>query len=141
MDLKFTHSWGGGRRKESLLNSSMSHLMFLITTILGGTLQLYLIEVHFYFFSLFFWREPRRAECGILVPQPGMEPEPPALEVPLLNHWTAREVRRRFISKYPTNDAFMAHTESIKQSPEAQDSSATKLKDQHVQHHPDCQQS
>ena len=30
--------------------------------------------------------------CGILVPQQGMEPEPPAMEAQSLNHWTAREV-------------------------------------------------
>ena len=28
----------------------------------------------------------------ILVPQPGMEPLPPAVETRNLNHWTAREV-------------------------------------------------
>ena len=30
--------------------------------------------------------------CGILVPQPGIEPMPPALEAQSLNHWSAREV-------------------------------------------------
>jgi len=30
--------------------------------------------------------------CRILVPQPGIEPLLPALEVWSLNHWTAREV-------------------------------------------------
>ena len=29
------------------------------------------------------------AACGILVPQPGTEPVPPAVEVQSLNHWTA----------------------------------------------------
>ena len=29
--------------------------------------------------------------CGILVPQPGMEPMPPAVEARSPNHWTARE--------------------------------------------------
>ena len=33
--------------------------------------------------------------CGILVPQPGIELMPPALQVSSLNHWTAREVSRR----------------------------------------------
>ena len=32
------------------------------------------------------------AACRILVPRPGIEPVPPALEVWSLNHWTAREV-------------------------------------------------
>ena len=30
--------------------------------------------------------------CGILVPQPGIEPVPPAMEAWRLNHWTTREV-------------------------------------------------
>ena len=30
--------------------------------------------------------------CGILVPPPGLKPEPPAVVVWSLNHWTAREV-------------------------------------------------
>ena len=31
--------------------------------------------------------------CGIFVPQPGIEPVPPASAVQSLNHWTTREVR------------------------------------------------
>ena len=42
------------------------------------------------FFFFFFW--PHHAACGILVPQPGIEPVPPAVEAQSLNHWTAREV-------------------------------------------------
>ena len=30
--------------------------------------------------------------CRTLVPQPGIEPVPPAVEARSLNHWTAREV-------------------------------------------------
>ena len=30
--------------------------------------------------------------CGILVPQPGVKPTPPALEAGSLNHWTTSEV-------------------------------------------------
>ena len=32
--------------------------------------------------------------CGILVPQPGIEPVPPAVEAQSLKHWTTREVPR-----------------------------------------------
>ena len=39
--------------------------------------------------SFFFW--PCEA-CGILVPQPGIEPRLLALEAQSPNHWTAREV-------------------------------------------------
>ena len=58
----------------------------------------YMISFHTtpYCFSFgtyfFFW--PRHAACGILVPQPGIEPFPPpaAVEAQSINHWTAREV-------------------------------------------------
>ena len=45
----------------------------------------------FYLF-LYFW--PSHTTCGILVPGPGIEPAPPAVEARGLNHWTAREVPR-----------------------------------------------
>ena len=32
--------------------------------------------------------------CGVLVPQPGIEPGPPTVTVPSPNHWTAREFLR-----------------------------------------------
>ena len=41
-------------------------------------------------FFLFFWAH--HSARGILVPQPGIEPAPPAVEARSLNHWTAREV-------------------------------------------------
>ena len=41
----------------------------------------------FFFFSLL-----HLEACGILVPQPGIKPTPPAMEVQSLNYWTAREV-------------------------------------------------
>ena len=34
---------------------------------------------------------PHSSACGILAPQPGIEPGPSAVKVPSLNHWTARE--------------------------------------------------
>ena len=41
-------------------------------------------------FFFFFW--PYQMACGILVPQPGIGPTAPAVEVCSLNPWTAREV-------------------------------------------------
>ena len=49
----------------------------------------FLFVLHFFFF-LIFW--PHQVACGILVPQPGIEPVPPAVEAQSLNHRTAREV-------------------------------------------------
>ena len=46
---------------------------------------------HFFlFFFLFFWLHS--TACGILVPWPGIEPLPPAVEAQSLNHWTTGEV-------------------------------------------------
>ena len=39
-------------------------------------------------YCLFFGGGPHDAACGILVPQLGIEPVPPALGVQSLNHWT-----------------------------------------------------
>ena len=41
-------------------------------------------------FCFCFW--PRHVACGILVPQPRIEPVPPALGACSLNLWTAKEV-------------------------------------------------
>ena len=41
-----------------------------------------------YIYSILFFFWPHRTACGILVPQPGIKPMPPALEVWSLNHWT-----------------------------------------------------
>ena len=43
-----------------------------------------------YFIIQFFWRCHKA--LGILVPQPGFDPAPLAVEVLCLNHWNAREV-------------------------------------------------
>ena len=43
-------------------------------------------------FGFFLFFRPQHVGCGILVPHPGIEPVPPALEAWSLNHWTAREV-------------------------------------------------
>ena len=41
--------------------------------------------------SVFFIFCPQCTACGILVPQPGIEPASPAWEAQSLNHWTTRE--------------------------------------------------
>ena len=43
-----------------------------------------------FFFFLIFWS--CSLACRILVPQPGIKPVPPAVEVQCINHWTTREV-------------------------------------------------
>ena len=44
---------------------------------------------------LLFW--PHCVACGILVPWPGIEPVPPALEAWSPSHWTAREFPTIFV--------------------------------------------
>ena len=41
-----------------------------------------------------FW--PRCTTCGILVPRPGIELVPPAVETQRPNHWTARKFPNTF---------------------------------------------
>ena len=48
-------------------------------------------KAKFYFILAFiFW--PCPTACGILVPRPGIESTPPAVETRIHNHWTSREV-------------------------------------------------
>ena len=55
-----------------------------------NTLQSALLFLFFFKLIFIFW--PFHLACGILVPQPEIEPSPPAVEALSLNHWTAREV-------------------------------------------------
>jgi len=41
---------------------------------------------------VFLYIHPHQVACEILVPQPGIELAPPALEAQSLNGWTTREV-------------------------------------------------
>ena len=56
-----------------------------------GRIQITLVCVHQRSTPHFFFGQ-RPAACGILVPRPGIEPMPHALEDQSLNHWTTREV-------------------------------------------------
>ena len=58
--------------------------------------------------NLFIW--PCRAACRILVPRPGTEPMPPAVEAWSPNHCTAREVPRRLISPPKPNKLLGYHS-------------------------------
>ena len=48
------------------------------------------ITIFYLLLLLLFW--PHHAARRILVPRPGTEPVPPAVEAQTLNHWTTREV-------------------------------------------------
>ena len=52
----------------------------------------YPISLSFHFLSFFVSFRPSHKACGILVPQPEIEPQPPETEAWSLNHWTTREV-------------------------------------------------
>lgn len=49
-------------------------------------------------FFKFFW--PCRAACSILVPSPGIKPEPPSMEAWSLNPQTARKVQKIVLTKW-----------------------------------------
>ena len=49
---------------------------------------------HFYFLTFFFWLH--HTVFGILVPQPGIEPRPLAVEAWNPNHWATRELPHPF---------------------------------------------
>ena len=52
--------------------------------------------VPFIFFNVLF---TGHTACGLLVPQPGIEPMLPPLGAQSLNHWTTRKVPKRYILK------------------------------------------
>ena len=54
-----------------------------------GLFYFLIFKVYIFFVCLFFW--PHHATCRILVPRPGMESGPPAVEARSPNHWTTRE--------------------------------------------------
>ena len=56
--------------------------------------MIFLIKEIFLFSFSFFFLAPPCAACSILVPQPGIEPVPPVVEVQSPNHWTARDFSR-----------------------------------------------
>ena len=45
--------------------------------------------------------------CGILVPQPGIEPTSPAVEAQSLNHWTTSEVSRFILLNLILHDSII----------------------------------
>ena len=51
------------------------------------------------FFLITYLFRPHLEAYGILVPQPGTEPTPPALDAWSLNHWTARNFPKSIIFK------------------------------------------
>ena len=83
-----------------MLSKHISPIVTLLGIILACTTQeiksiknnkfVYCVFMSPLYNLLFFW--PRCVACGILVPQPGKEPVPPAVEVWSINHRTAREV-------------------------------------------------
>ena len=60
----------------------------------------YLKAPLFNLFFILFWLLHCTA-CGILVPQQGIKPSPPALETQSLNHWSTREVPEDYCLEFP----------------------------------------
>ena len=66
---------------------SSLHASFII--LIENNLKICIILAFFFLFLFFFWLH--RIACGILIPWPGFEPMPCALELQSPNHWTVRE--------------------------------------------------
>ena len=65
--------WGGVTMRATVCNTVLATCLVMLV-----------------FVRFFFW--PCQAACGILVPQPGIEPVPPALGAQSLSHRTVRDV-------------------------------------------------
>ena len=89
--LAFTLSWVAtvGQRSFQLMFHRTLSLLSSTPRRLGVSFFFFNFKEVFLFLFIYLFG---RAACGILVPQPGMEPSPPAVEEQSLNHWTAREV-------------------------------------------------
>ena len=58
----------------------------------GPASSIILLFFFFFFNFIFFIFWPCHTACRILVPRPGIEPTPPAVEAQSLKHRTAREI-------------------------------------------------
>ena len=79
--------------------SHAQYQVLILTILFKNYIYIYIILLFIYFSApCGLWA------CGILVPQPGIKPVPPALEVQSLNQWTAREVSvlTIFNEEFPT---------------------------------------
>ena len=75
-----------------MLFSKTLHKMLLLLTYKRYILLFLNYSVVFYFWLY-------HVACGIIVPQPGMEPVPPTLEAWSLNHWsTVDQISPQFFS-------------------------------------------
>ena len=55
--------------------------------------------MYFFFFFLIFTFWSSHTACGVLVPQPGIEPVPFALKAQGPEHWTIRKVPKKIYLK------------------------------------------
>ena len=88
--------WRGGQiisfRREKVQNTQCKVQIYTLAISLKSqcwSVSIFLKRGHCFFL---FW--PYHSTCGILVPRPGVELMPPAVEMWGLHHWTPREVLR-----------------------------------------------
>ena len=68
------------------------------------------------FLNCLFWLHLKA--CGILVPQLGIKPTPPAVEAQILNYWTTREVPQSvFLSSVHIVKSYLVHKAPSSPSP------------------------
>ena len=78
-----------GDRDDEEISSSC---LFGFSRLSNEQVSLSILKVLFLDQSFFFFSRPCHAAYRILVPRPGMESMPPAVEAQSLNHWPAEEV-------------------------------------------------
>ena len=81
---------GDGQAYTTMVSGLLGHLLSLRCS--GHFLYHFNMFIYLSFFSFFFFFWSLCSAYGILVPQPGIEPMSPAVQVWSLNHWTLREV-------------------------------------------------
>ena len=77
----------------------MSQFIFYLLTIYDTLIFMFHFEIYFNSFKktyLFIYLFSHHMACGILFPQPGIKPVPPAVEGQSLNHWTTRDFPLKF---------------------------------------------
>ena len=85
-------SWGWGQEPQGAACRSFFLFFFHLSINLFYFLFFFYkaFKILILFGHLCFW--PHCTACWILVPQPGIEPMPPALEGQSLTHWTTRKI-------------------------------------------------
>ena len=77
---------------HSRCKSLIRYMIDILVHSMGYLFAFLKVSFYLFLFIYFYLFRPCHVACRILVPLPGIEPMPPAVEARILNHWTTREV-------------------------------------------------